>query len=468
MSDLQEAMGREPIGRLLWKFSIPSIVGMLANGVYNVVDRIFVARGVGPDALAGVAVVFPLILLVQALSMLVGHGAASIISLRLGEGDRPRAEGVLGAGITLSVMVGLLVVAGTAAFMQPLLLAFGGSPVTLPYAVRFTQVLLPGLFFQVIAFVLNNMIRGQGQPVTALVTMLVSAGVNCVLNPLFIFGLGMGVAGSALATDLAQVVVVGWLLLVYTRRGARLRLRAAALRPRGADVLDVLGVGAAPAFMQIATGAALIVGNNVVMARAGDAGIAVLGVATSLMTILLMPIIGMRAGVQPIIGYNYGARRYDRVRATVRISLLSVVGFCAVAYGLFFAFTRPVIELFAKGAPEILALGVPSVRILLCSIPVVGIAIIGSVYFQSVKKGLPALVINLVRQLLALIPLYVLLPRWFGLWGFWAAGPVADALAVGLTIALLAPEMRRLRDASAEAAMRGGPAARSPGARAVA
>jgi putative MATE family efflux protein len=450
MKDNREALDRERVGRLVLTFSIPSVAGMLVNGLYNVMDRIFVGRGVGPEALAGVAVVFPLILIVQAFSMLIGHGASSVISLRLGEGRRDKAEEVVGAGTSLALIVGALVVVITALFMQPILVFFGGTATTLGYAMRFTSVLLPGLFLQVMAFTLNNMIRGQGNPVTALLTMVISAGVNCILNPIFIFGLRLGIAGSALATDIAQAVVVVWLLAIYLRTNTGLRLHVPALSFRARVAADILSVGAAPCVMQLMTGVTLILANNVVGAYGGDTGIAVLGIASSLVNLMLMPIMGIRTGVQPIIGYNYGANAYGRVRSALRISLVATVAVCTVAYGLFFLFSREIVSLFVKNAPAIVHIGVSGLRIFLSSIPVVGIAIVGSVYFQAVKKSATALLINVVRQLIVLVPLFLVLPRFLGLQGVWLAGPVADLASVLLALALLAPEMRRLARGSLE------------------
>ncbi len=268
--------------------------------------------------------------------------------------------------------------------------------------------------------------------------------MNCVLNPIFIFGLGLGIAGSALATDIAQAVVVVWLLAVYLHTKTGLRLHARALRPRPRDVADILSVGTAPCFMQLMTGATLILANNIVGAYGGDTGIAVMGIATSLVNLLLMPIVGIRQGVQPIIGYNYGAGAFRRVRSALRVSLIGTVAVCTLAYALFFLFSREIVGLFVKDSPRIVTLGVLGLRIFLSSTPIVGVAIIGSVYFQAVKKSATALLINVVRQLIILVPLFVILPRSLGLDGVWLACPVSDLASVLLTLVLLAPEMRRL------------------------
>jgi Na+-driven multidrug efflux pump len=294
------------------------------------------------------------------------------------------------------------------------------------------------------------MIKGQGNPVTALLSLAISAGVNCILNPIFIFGLKLGIVGSALATDLAQAVVVVWLLAVYlrTKTGLRLRARSLAIRPR--ILTEILSVGLAPSFMQIANAATLILVNNMIGGYAGHTGIAVVGIASSIMNLMLMPMFGIRSGVQPIIGYNYGAGANGRVRSALYIALVATVAACTAAYGLFFLFSREVLSLFVKNAPEVVILGIPSLRIFLASIPIVGITIVGSAYFQAIKKSMLSLLINVVRQLILLVPLLLLLPRYLGIQGVWLAGPLSDALSVVLTVTLLVPEMRRLARRSIE------------------
>ncbi len=441
-----EAMRTRGVGRLLFLFCIPSIAGMMVNGLNNVVDRIFVGRGVGPEALAAVATVFPLILLVQALSMLVGHGAASVISLRLGEGRRQQAETVVGTATSLAVISGALVVTATGLAQEPILTLFGATAETLGPAMRFTRFLLPGLFLQTVSFTLNNMVRGQGDPITALLTMLIGAGVNCLLNPLFIFGLGLGIAGSALATDIAQAVTVSWLMIGYLRTRAGLRLRLSTLRPRWEATARIVVIGLAPAFIQLANVMTFALATNLAGTHGGSTAIAVLGIASSLLLLMLMPVIGIRQGAQPIIGYNYGARAFDRARKALRLSLLGTFLFCTVAYAFFFLLSQPIVGLFVRGVPAVVSLGVPALRIVLLAIPFVALSLIGSVYFQAINKAAPALIINLVRQLLVLVPLYFLLPRWLGLTGVWLAGPLAEVAAAILTLALLVPEMRRLNE----------------------
>jgi len=442
-----EALAKDKVGSLILKFSIPSIAGMLVNGLYNVMDRVFVGRGVGPEALAGVAIVFPLMLLVMAAGMLVGMGASSLIALKLGAGRREEAEAAAGTAFTMALGLAVAFTLGVGLFMRPILSFFGGSGEILDYALRFTSFYLPGMFLQILSFSLNNMIRGQGDPVTALLTMVLSAAVNCALNPLFIFVFHMGIAGSALATDIAQLVSCAWLLSVYLTTKKGIRLRPAILRPRAGTARDILSIGAVPAFVQITNVATLILANNLMVRYGGDDGVAVMGIATSLMNLMLMPIIGVNQGVQPIIGFNYGAGLFGRARRTLRLALAGVCGICALAYGLFFAFSGPLVGLFVPGQGGLQALGVHGMRIFLCSIPVVGIVMLGTGYFQAVKKPVPALVPNLIRQLALLVPLYLLLPRFLGLDGLFMAGPITDAVSVIVTLAFLAPEMRSLGEA---------------------
>jgi putative MATE family efflux protein len=440
----EEALAHERVGALILKFSIPSIVGMLVNGLYNVMDRVFVGRGVGPEALAGVAIVFPLMLLVMAIGMLVGMGASSLIALKLGEGKREEAEAAVGTALALALALGAAFTLAVAAFMRPLLVFFGGTGAVLDYAMQFTRVYLPGMFLQILSFSLNNMIRGQGDPVTALLTMLISCGVNCALNPLFIFGCHLGIAGSALATDIAQLVSCTWLLAVYLTTKKGIRLRPAIMRPRAKVARDILGIGMVPSFVQAANVATLILANNLVVRYGGDRGVAVMGIASSLVNLMLMPIIGVNTGIQPIIGFNYGARLYGRARKALWLAVAGVCGVCVASYGLFWTFGRELVGLFVAGAPGLVDLGVSSLRIYLSSIPVVGIVMLGTGYFQAVKKPAQALVPNAIRQLLLLVPLYLVLPRLFGLPGVWMAGPITDAVSVLVTLAFILPEMRNL------------------------
>jgi len=437
-------MGQERIGSLILKFSIPSIVGMLDSGLYNVMDRIFVGRGVGAEALAGVAIVFPLMMLVTAMGMLVGMGASSLIALRLGEGKRGEAESVVGTASVMGVALSAAFTLVVAVFTKPILVFFGGTGIVLDYALTFTRVYLPGMFLQILSFSLNNMIRGQGDPMTALLTMVISCGVNCVLNPVFIFGCKLGIAGSALATDIAQLVSCAWLLAVYLTTKREIRLRPAIMRPNARVARDILGIGGVPAFVQITTVATLILANHLVEQYGGDRGIAVMGIATSLVNLMLMPIIGINSGIQPIIGYNYGAKLYGRARDALRISTIATCAICSVAYALFWAFSGQVMGLFVKDAPDVIVMGVSGLRIYLSSMPVLAIVMLGSGYFQAVKKPAQAFIPNMMRQIVLLVPLYLVLPRYFGLTGVWMAGPITDAVSVLITLALLVPEMRRL------------------------
>jgi putative efflux protein, MATE family len=443
MSRDTEALATERVGALILKFTIPSIVGMLVNGLYNVMDRVFVGRGVGPEALAGVAIVFPLMMLIMAAGMLVGMGASSLIALKLGAGRRDEAEAAVGTAATMALVLSAIFTAAVAIFMRPILVFFGGSGVVLDYAMAFTTAYLPGMFLQILSFSLNNMLRGQGDPVTALLTMVISCGVNCALNPLFIFGLHMGIAGSALATDIAQLVSCAWLLAVYLTTKKGIRLRAAIMRPRARTARDILSIGMVPAFVQVANVATLILANNLIVRYGGDKGVAVMGIATSLVNLMLMPIIGVNTGIQPIIGFNYGAGLYARARRTLRLSIAAVCGICALAYALFWAFSSQLIGLFVPGEGEVIALGVKGLRIYLASMPIVGIVMLGTGYFQAIKKPIPALVPNLVRQLALLVPLYIVLPLFLGLSGVWMAGPITDAASVIVTLAFLVPAMRK-------------------------
>ncbi len=442
--DRTESLRTEKVGTLIARFSIPSIVGLVVGALYNVIDRIFVGRGVGTEALSGVAITFPLTMIVLALGLFVGIGASALISLRLGAGKRDEAERVVGTALALSAAIGVIFVVVVSLVMRPLLVMFGGSGPTLEYAITFTQVYLPGAFFQIVSFALNNTIRAQGDPITALLSMIIGAVVNAILNPIFIFGLHLGIAGSALSTDIAQVVSLAWMFVFYLRGKSALKLRRIDIRLPAGVVASIVKIGIAPFLLQVAGSLVIILINHVAEKRGGVSGVAVMGIAYSVLNLLMMPVIGINMGVQPIVGYNYGAGNYDRVRETVKKALLSALVICTAAFVVFLVLSRQIMGLFIENDPSVVAIGTRGLRIYLAMLPVVGFQVISASYFQAINKAGRAILLNLSRQVILLIPLLLLLPLWFGFDGIWIAEPVADGLSVFISLAFLIPEMRRL------------------------
>lgn len=466
--DRSAQMGRGSIPRLLIRFSIPAIVGMLLNALYNVVDRIFIGRGVGALGLAGATVGFPIMLVLMAFGMLIGLGGNSLVSIRLGEKRREEAERVLGNSFTLLIVQALVLTVLGLVFLEPLLNLFGASPAILPYAEDYLSIILLGAVFQAVGFGLNNFIRGEGNPRMAMLTMLIGAVLNTILDPILIFGFGLGIRGAALATIVSQAVAAAWVLAYFLGGKSLLKIRLPALRPHLPTVVRILVIGSSPFVMQLAASVLNAILNSQLQRYGGDLAISAMGIIFSLLMVILMPIFGLNQGAQPLLGYNYGARQYDRVRQTLKLAIgaasaLTVLGFLATQL-----FTAELIRLFSGQNPELLAIGTHAMRTFLIMLPIIGFQIVASNYFQATGKPHKAMLLSTSRQVLLFIPSLLILPRFLGLDGIWLSGPLSDLVSSILTALFLFRELAHLgrehREVQAEG-VAGGPATRAPGLR---
>lgn len=431
------------ITNLIFRFSGPAIVGMLVMSIYNVVDRIFIGRGVGALGLAGLTVGFPMMLLIMALTMLVGIGATSLVSIRLGEKNHDEAEHIMGNAVTLLLLISLLLTVCGLLFLDPLLIRFGASANVLPYAREYMRIILLGTVFQTASFGVNNFIRAEGNPRTAMLTMVIGAVLNIALDPLFIFVFRMGVAGAALATIISQAVSAAWVLAYFLRGQSMLKFRRRYLKLRAALVLNIVTVGT-PAFLkQIGTSVIVVVLNNSLLHYGGDLAISAFGVVHSILTLLLMPIFGISQGIQPIIGYNYGAKKFDRVKQSLKLAVVIATVIMVVGYLGIVLFPARFVRLFSTDA-ELVAIGSEALRVFLFMLPVLGFQVVGANYFQAVGKPKQAVFLNLSRQVLLFLPALIILPRYFGLLGIWLVGPFADLLSSALTAVWVAMEVRYL------------------------
>lgn len=427
----------EKISVLLWKYSLPAIAGMLVSSLYNVVDSIFVGRGVGEAALTAVTLAFPIMAILMAVGMLVGIGAATVVSISLGEKNKERAELVLGNAFTMMVVF-VLGTTGIALWQLDFILVswLGTTPEVLPYARDFTGIILAGSIFLHVGFGLNNIIRAQGDPRTALATQVIAAAINAVLNYVFIFLLGMGIAGAAWATVLAQAVAAGWVMRCFMQGSGLLRLRKKNLLLHADVVAEICKIGSAPFLMQVGASVVMVVLNLRIMMFGGDTAVAAFGIATRILMLVAMPVAGISQGAQPIIGYNYGARQFNRVLATLKTAMWFSIAVCIGGLACVELFAEQIVRLF-NDEPRLIAIGSTSIRIFLSMLPAIGFQIIGANYFQAIGKAYYSIVFNLLRQILVLIPMVFLLSGWFGLLGIWAAGPVADLASALLTGACL-------------------------------
>jgi len=449
-------LGNEPVGRLLAKMAVPATVAMFVNALYNVVDTIFVGRGVGALAIGGLSVAFPLQMIVISIGLMIGIGAASIVSRSLGAGDAERAARTVGTAFTLAALFAIAVSAASYAFIDPLVRLFGATDELFTYARDYLSVILPGAVFVSFAIASNHLVRSEGQALASMTIMLVGAVSNIILDPIFIFGFDMGIRGAALATVVGQFLSFSYAIFFYLSGKSGLALRPHHLVPRPAIVRELLALGVPTFIRQFGASFFVIVTNNALAAYGGNIAISAFGVIHKVLIFSLMPLFGIAQGFQPIAGYNYGAGKLLRVREAVRKAAATSVITASIFFTAVMLFPAAIFSLFSTST-ELISLGSYAIRIVLLVIPLIGLQITGTVFFQAVGMAIPSLVLSLSRQILLLIPLVVVLPRFFGLSGVWMAFPVADVLATLITVVWLRYEMRKLhitgcRDAAVDQA----------------
>jgi putative MATE family efflux protein len=443
--DRTKQLGTENIGKLLLNFSLPPIIGMMAIASYNIVDRIFVGNGVGPLGISGVAITYPLYIIYLAFSMLIGIGATAMVSIKLGENNKEAAEKYTGNAFTLVVIIAILLMVFGYIFMEPMLKLFGASGIVMEYAKQYTSILLIGGVFQNIAFAMNNLIRGQGDPKTSMLTMLISAVINTILNPIFIFGFHMGVRGSATATLISQFVSCIWVLWYFRSKRSYIKIHFRNLKLDKKIVMGILAIGVSPFALQISSSVVITLFNNTVNTYGGELGIAAMGIGYSIFLFIMMPVFGLNQGVQPIIGFNYGAHQYARVLQALKKAIQIATMICTVGFiGITF-FAGPIISVFSKNDPTLMSMGTRGLRIFLFTLPIIGFQVIGSSYFQAVGKPIQAIMLTVTRQLLIVIPMILILPHFFQLDGVWLSGPVSDTLTGIFSAFLLIREVRLLK-----------------------
>ena len=439
----QQALGTESVGKLLLKYSVPAIIGMLVNALYNVVDRIFIGNipGVGPLAITGVGVTMPIMSITLAFAMLIGIGCTTNISIKLGQGKKEDAQKIIGNGITLSIIISLILSIIGIVFGNQILHLFGASDQTLYYAKSYIYIILAGTVFNTLGFTLNNTIRGDGNPKLAATIMVVGCITNVILDAVLIFVFNLGIQGAAIATVISQIVTASWGLMYYVKGKSNLTFEKSSLKLDKSLVKSIIAIGIAPFSMQIATSLVQVISNNALKMYGGDLAIGAMATISSISMIFLMPIFGLNQGSQPIIGFNYGAKQYDRANKAFKISALISIVILTAGWVLVQLSPETVIGMFNKD-PKLMDISVNGIRIYLFMIPIIGISITGSNYIQSVGKAKIATVLSLLRQVILLIPMILILPNFFGLNGVWYASPISDFLSTAITAYILYRELK--------------------------
>jgi len=442
--DKSKELGREKIGKLLFKFSIPAVIGMLVNALYSVVDRIFVGRGVGSLALSGVAVTFPITNVIMAVGMLVGTGAAAVVSIKLGQKKVEQAEKIVGNAFMLTIILSIIVSIIGLVFLEPILILLGASAETMPYAKQFATILLVGAVLQNVGFGLNPIIRSEGDPKTAMITMLIGAALNFIINPILIFGLKLGVAGSALSTIVAQAVCSVWILMYFTKGRSLLKLKKVNIKLKKYVIKEIIAIGVSPFAMQVAASVVTIFINTSLVKYGGDLAIGAFSLINSIAILIIMPMLGVNQGAQPIIGYNYGAKNINRVKKALFYSA-GVNGFVAtIAVIIVQLFPVQIIQIFNTTDTKLITIGANGISIFLMMFAFVGPQTSCVNYFQSVGKAKYSMGLSLLRQVVLLIPLILILPHFFMLNGIWMAGAASDLISSIISFIFIAREVKVL------------------------
>lgn len=433
----------EPIGRLLKSYALPAVVGMMVNSLYNIVDRIFVGQGVSSLALSGLAVTFPILIFLQAFGMLVGAGASARISIYLGQKNRDGAEKLLGNAFVLSLFLSSSTILLCYLFMDKLLLSFGASATTLRYAKEYLQIALPGNIFANLCFSYNNVMRASGYPHKAMTTMIIGAVLNTILDPIFIFVFDMGIRGAAIATVISMFVGMCYVMKHFLSPDSLIRIRPRYFRLQKVYLMGILSIGMAPFSIQFTSSTVSVIMNKLLQQYGGDYAVGAYGILNSFAMIIVMLTLGVSQGMQPIIGYNYGAGNLRRVKETFKIA--SSINFLVGLVGTLLALLAPnyISRAFTSDL-EMEAVTVMALRIVLSVLWGVGYQITVTQFFQSIGKAPQAMALSLTRQVFFLIPLLLLLPGLLGLNGVWVAIPIADFTAFLLSLVVFRRYLRRM------------------------
>jgi putative MATE family efflux protein len=440
VQDLESAS----VKSLLWKYFLPAFTGVVINSLYNVVDRIFIGQGVGATALSGLSAIFPIMLIMMAFGMLIGIGAGVRISINLGKKDFRRAEWVLGNSFVLMIIVSIIITIIGFTIKDPLLRLFGVGEDTMQVAHEYLNIILYGSIFNVVGFALNNLIRSEGNAKIAMYSMLISAGTNILLDPIFIFVLDMGVAGAAYATIISQFILCIWVIRHFRSEKAIIKLKVSNFKLNWEIVFYIVSIGFAPFSMQLA--GSLIQGlyNVQLVKYSNDIAIAAMGIVNSVAMLIVMTVVAINMSAQPIFGFNYGAKNYARVKECLILCVKVATGIVIVGFLCVQIFPQLIVKAFNNSSEELLEIGSFGLRIFLLALPLVGFQVIVGNYFQSIGKAGISALLTLLRQVILLIPILFILPNYLGLNGVWMASPIADVGSAMICGFFFFRELRKL------------------------
>ncbi len=434
--------GTAPIPKLLQSQAVPAAIGILIMSIYGIVDTIFVGRWVGPLGIGAITVVMPITFLISSIGMAIGVGGASIISRALGRGEPEKAYATFGSQITLTLVLSVSVVALGLQYTDEILRTFGGQGDILEPAKEYFRIVLFGVPFLAWAMMSNNNIRAVGFPRIAMFILIVPAVANIILDPIFIVGFDMGIAGAALATALSYAASALYALWFFVFGKSELKFELRQLIPNVPIVREIFAIGSVTLARQGTISLLSIVLNNSLYAYGGEMALGIFGIISRIMMFANFPILGITQGVVPILGFNYGAQLWDRVRKAIFLAIKSATLIAGSIFVMVLLFAPYLVSIFTTDA-QLISEGTPAMRIAFLATPLIAINLIGSAYFQAIGKALPALLLALTKQGFFLIPLLLVLPRFFGLNGVWMAFPIADIGAALITYWYLQRSMKK-------------------------
>ena len=431
------------MGQLLMRYAIPAIIAMTASSLYNMVDSIFIGQGVGALAISGLAITFPLMNLSTAFGAGVGVGASSLLSVKLGQKDYEAAQNILGNTVVLNVITGVCFSIITLLFLDPILMFFGASAQTLPYAKDYMEIILLGNVVTHLYFGQNALQRAAGKPQLSMYMTIFTVIVNAILDPIFIWPLGLGIRGAAYATVLSQLLALIWQLVMFSNKAEFIHFKRGIYRLRSRLVKNILAIGMSPFSMNVCACFVVIIINNSLVTHGGDMAVGAYGIINRIAFIFVMITIGVNQGMQPIAGYNYGAMKFDRMMRVLKYAVIG--GTCVTTTGFIVGevFPEQCVRLFTTDQ-TLIDLSVHAMRITMVTFPIIGYQMVIANFFQSIGKAKVSIFLSLSRQLLFLIPMLLVLPSLYGVDGVWYSMPVADTISSVVTAIIMALFMRRI------------------------
>lgn len=429
-------LGTENIGKLLKQYAIPAIIAMIASSLYNITDSIFIGHGVGPLAISGLAITFPLMNLAAAFGSLVGAGAATLLSVRLGQKDYTTANSILGNVFIMNLFIGISFTIISLLFLDPILYFFGASEKTLPYAHDFMVIILSGNVITHMYLGLNSMLRSSGKPRQSMYATIFTVLINLVLNPLFIFVFNWGIRGSAIATVISQTSVLIWQIYLFCDKNNFIHIQKGIFKLNKYIVKDSLSIGMSPFLMNAAASVIVIIINQGLLKYGGDLAVGAYGIVNRIAFLFVTIVLGLNQGMQPIAGYNFGAKLYPRVTQVLKKTILGATLVMCTSFLVVESVPHAVASIFTtdKELIDIASLGL---RMVFICYPIVGFQIVTSTFFQSIGMAQKAIILSLTRQILFLIPFLLILPKFFGIAGIWLSMPLADFFATILAAIML-------------------------------